>query len=90
MPSKPFNQLVIALSGTFPGYKQGRIQSRVFTSQFKRYSMNTSRADMGSFPADLKAIIDGQGASFTSAVGTDCTHLITTSKEVEKNGTKCE
>ncbi len=27
---------------------------------------------------------------FSSSVGSDCTHLITTQKEVERNGTKCE
>ncbi|KAL2854968.1 poly polymerase catalytic domain-containing protein [Aspergillus pseudoustus] len=60
MPARSFNKLVIAVSGTFPGYKQ----------------------------ADLKKIVESQGATFSSSVGADCTHLITTQKEVEKNGTK--
>ncbi|KAI9371850.1 poly polymerase catalytic domain-containing protein [Aspergillus egyptiacus] len=60
MPPRSFKKLVVAVSGTFPGYKQ----------------------------ADLKAIVEGHGATFSSSVGVDCTHLITTQKEVEKGGTK--
>ncbi|KAL5043795.1 hypothetical protein BDW71DRAFT_187388 [Aspergillus fruticulosus] len=60
MPPTSFKNLVIAVSGTFPGYKQ----------------------------ADLRAIVERYGATFTSSVSTDCTHLIATQKEVDKNGTK--
>ncbi|KAL4921926.1 poly polymerase catalytic domain-containing protein [Aspergillus aurantiobrunneus] len=60
MPSRSFKKLVIAVSGTFSGYKQ----------------------------ADLKAVVESHDATFTSSVGADCTHLITTQKEVDKNGTK--
>ncbi|KAL2834935.1 poly polymerase catalytic domain-containing protein [Aspergillus cavernicola] len=60
MPPRSFKKLVIAVSGTFPGYKQ----------------------------ADLSAIVEGHGATFSKSVGLDCTHLITTQKEVDKNGTK--
>ncbi|KAL4980733.1 poly polymerase catalytic domain-containing protein [Aspergillus desertorum] len=60
MPQTSFRELVIAVSGTFPGYKQG----------------------------DLKAIVERHGATFTSSVSTNCTHLIATQKEVDKNGTK--
>ncbi|KAL3482347.1 poly polymerase catalytic domain-containing protein [Aspergillus californicus] len=60
MPPRSFKKLIIAVSGTFPGYKQ----------------------------ADLKTTIEGNGATFSPSVGADCTHLITTLKEVEKNGTK--
>ncbi|KAL4810012.1 poly polymerase catalytic domain-containing protein [Aspergillus unguis] len=60
MPPKSFKKLVIAASGTFPGYKQ----------------------------ADLKATVEKHGATFISSVNADCTHLVATQKEVEKNGTK--
>ncbi|KAJ0423742.1 poly polymerase catalytic domain-containing protein [Aspergillus carlsbadensis] len=60
MPAKSFNKLVIAVSGTFPGYKQ----------------------------ADLRKIVESHGATFSSTVAADCTHLVTTQKEVEKNSTK--
>ncbi|KAL2863670.1 putative poly(ADP)-ribose polymerase PARP [Aspergillus lucknowensis] len=60
MPPRSFKEVVVAVSGTFPGYKQ----------------------------AGLKAIVERHGATFSSSVGNDCTHLVTTQKEVEKNGTK--
>ncbi|KAL4817969.1 poly polymerase catalytic domain-containing protein [Aspergillus spinulosporus] len=60
MPSKLFKNLVVAVSGTFPGYRQD----------------------------DLKAIVERHGATFTSSVSTNCTHLIVTQKEVDKKGTK--
>jgi hypothetical protein len=34
--------------------------------------------------------VESQGATFSTTVGSDCTHLVTTQKEVEKNSTKCE
>ncbi|KAL2793619.1 poly polymerase catalytic domain-containing protein [Aspergillus keveii] len=46
----------------------------------------------GTFPglkqADLRKIVESQGATFSATVGADCTHLVTTQKEVEKNSTK--
>lgn len=61
MAPRSFKKLVIAVSGTFPGYKQ----------------------------ADLKTIIEEKcGASFASTVTDECTHLITTEKEVERKGAK--
>ncbi|GIK00388.1 hypothetical protein Aspvir_004411 [Aspergillus viridinutans] len=60
MAPRTFKKAVIAVSGTFPGYKQ----------------------------ADLKAIVEGQGATFTSTVSEGCTHLITTQKEAEKGTVK--
>ncbi|KAL4907987.1 hypothetical protein BDW74DRAFT_148354 [Aspergillus multicolor] len=62
MAPRSFRKLVIAVSGTFPGYRQ----------------------------ADLKTIIEGQGATFTTSVSTDCTHLVTTQRDVEKNTAKCQ
>lgn len=40
--------------------------------------------------ADLKALIEKNGATFTTTVTEDCTHLVTTEKDVEKQTTKCE
>ncbi|GIJ85653.1 hypothetical protein Asppvi_004514 [Aspergillus pseudoviridinutans] len=60
MAPRTFKKAVIAVSGTFPGYKQ----------------------------ADLKAIVEGQGATFTSTVSEGCTHLVTTQKEAEKGTVK--
>ncbi|KAL6240017.1 hypothetical protein BDW75DRAFT_196742 [Aspergillus navahoensis] len=60
MPPTSFKKLVIAVSGTFPGYKQG----------------------------DLRAIVERHGATFASSVSTNCTHLVATQKEVDKNGSK--
>ncbi|RHZ44545.1 putative poly(ADP)-ribose polymerase PARP [Aspergillus thermomutatus] len=60
MAPRTFKKAVIAVSGTFPGYKQ----------------------------ADLKAIVEGQGATFSSTVSEGCTHLVTTQKEAEKGTVK--
>ncbi|KAJ5999867.1 hypothetical protein N7481_000276 [Penicillium waksmanii] len=60
MAPRSFKALVIAVSGTFPGYKQ----------------------------ADLKALITDQGASFSTSVSAECTHLVTNEKDVEKNSNK--
>lgn len=40
--------------------------------------------------ADLKTLIEKNGATFSTAVTDDCTHLVTTDKDVEKQTTKCE
>ena len=40
--------------------------------------------------ADLKALIEKNGSTFTTTVTEDCTHLVTTEKDVEKQTTKCE
>ncbi|KAK4869128.1 hypothetical protein LT330_006128 [Penicillium expansum] len=46
----------------------------------------------GTFPnlkqADLKALIEKNGATFSTSVTDDCTHLVTTEKDVEKQTTK--
>ncbi|KAL4931161.1 putative poly(ADP)-ribose polymerase PARP [Aspergillus undulatus] len=68
MPPRSFKKLVIAVSGTFPGYKQGRSPPLV--------------------SSDLKTIVESHGATFASSVTSDCTHLVATQKEVEKNSTK--
>lgn len=39
---------------------------------------------------DLKTLIEGNGATFSTAVTDECTHLVTTEKDVEKQTTKCE
>lgn len=62
MAPRTFKKAVIAVSGTFSGYKQ----------------------------ADLKAIVEGQGATFSTTVSEGCTHLVTTQKEVEKGTVKCK
>lgn len=38
--------------------------------------------------AELKNLIESRGATFSSAVTNECTHLVTTRKEVDKNSTK--
>ncbi|KAH2980727.1 hypothetical protein KXW58_002546 [Aspergillus fumigatus] len=60
MAPRTFKKAVIAVSGTFSGYKQ----------------------------ADLKAIVEGQGSTFSTTVSEGCTHLVTTQKEVEKGTVK--
>jgi hypothetical protein len=40
--------------------------------------------------ADIKVLIEEQGALFSSSVTDRCTHLITTPKDIEKKGVKCE
>ncbi|KAI1830556.1 hypothetical protein DTO027I6_8828 [Penicillium roqueforti] len=46
----------------------------------------------GTFPnlrqVDLKTLIEGNGATFSTAVTDECTHLVTTEKDVEKQTTK--
>ncbi|KAJ5209988.1 hypothetical protein N7491_009799 [Penicillium cf. griseofulvum] len=46
----------------------------------------------GTFPnlkqADLKSMIEKNGATFSSSVTDDCTHLVTTEKDVQKQTTK--
>lgn len=43
-----------------------------------------------SLTADLKALIEKNGATFSTSVTDDCTHLVTTEKDGEKQTTKCE
>jgi poly [ADP-ribose] polymerase len=40
--------------------------------------------------ADLKSMIEDNGATFSTTVTEDLTHLVTTEKDVEKQTTKCE
>ncbi|KAL1968943.1 hypothetical protein VTN77DRAFT_777 [Rasamsonia byssochlamydoides] len=46
----------------------------------------------GTFPGykqtDLKKIVENNGGSFNSKVSDECTHLVSTQKEVDNNGTK--
>ncbi|KAL4889345.1 poly polymerase [Aspergillus ambiguus] len=51
---------VIAVSGTFPGYRQ----------------------------AELRSMIKSHGATFSQAVTNDCTHLITTQREIDNKNSK--
>uniref|UniRef100_Q6V7K2 Poly [ADP-ribose] polymerase n=1 Tax=Emericella nidulans TaxID=162425 RepID=Q6V7K2_EMEND len=87
MPPKLFKKLVIAVSGTFPGYRQGRNFCDVqFLIEF--FKSTTRELTRHSYAGDLKAIVERHGATFTSSVGTDCTHLIATQKEADKKGAK--
>lgn len=40
--------------------------------------------------ADVKSLIEAQGATFSATVDDGCTHLITTEKDAAKRGTKCK
>jgi poly [ADP-ribose] polymerase len=86
MPAKSFNKLVIAVSGTFPGLKQGLFQAVVP----RMLGVKIELTCHSTAAADLRKIVESQGATFSATVGADCTHLVTTQKEVEKNSTKCE
>ncbi|KAL4781844.1 poly polymerase catalytic domain-containing protein [Aspergillus varians] len=90
MPPRSFKKLSIAVSGTFPGYKQGRPPLNVISGMQLRSFSPYIKPDLtrSSPTADLKGIIESHGATFTPSVGADCTHLIATQKEVDKNGTK--
>jgi poly [ADP-ribose] polymerase len=51
--------------------------------------VTTTRLTISDSPtADLKAIVEGQGATFSTTVSEGCTHLVTTQKEVEKGMVK--
>lgn len=40
--------------------------------------------------ADVKTLVEGQGATISKSVTDQCTHLITTAKDAEKKSAKCE
>jgi poly [ADP-ribose] polymerase len=40
--------------------------------------------------ADLKSMIENNGATFSTSVTDDLTHLVTTDRDVDKESTKCE
>lgn len=82
-----FKTFVIALSGTFPDLKQGTGFFLLIGSlSVLRPHMN--RAD---FPqADVKALIEQTGATFSNSVTEACTHLVTTQTDVDKKSAKCE
>ncbi|GKZ23618.1 hypothetical protein AbraIFM66951_009894 [Aspergillus brasiliensis] len=60
MTGQAFKGLVIAVAGTFPGYKQ----------------------------ASLKTIVQRHGGTFSTAVTEECTHLVTTQREVDNKSVK--
>ncbi|KAJ5157758.1 uncharacterized protein N7482_008858 [Penicillium canariense] len=71
MAPRTFKKMVIAISGTFAGYKQAEMRLTLFL-----------------LPADIKALVEEQGATFSSSVTDQCTHLVTTEKDAEKKGIK--
>jgi poly [ADP-ribose] polymerase len=52
--------------------------------------MRLTRVFVVFLAADIKVFVEEQGALFSSSVTDQCTHLITTQKDIEKKGTKCE
>jgi hypothetical protein len=72
------------VSGTFPGYKQG-----TWFLSHSPFQHPGAITDPCIYTADLKALVEGQGATFSSSVSQDCTHLVATEKDVEKESTKC-
>lgn len=68
-----------------------RVRSQSRTSGNSTPRENGDEADpLFSLAADIKALVEEQGATFSSSVTDQCTHLITTQKDAEKKGTKCE
>ena len=91
MAPRSFKKFSIAVSGTIPGYKQGQCVPWSFlrfgpTLDPERVS---SALIILTLKADVKSLVESVGATFTSTVDEDCTHLITTQKDVEKNSAKC-
>ncbi|KAF7712855.1 Uncharacterized protein PECH_001992 [Penicillium ucsense] len=56
--------------------------------KFASFVVAVSGTVPGYKQADIKGLVENQGATFTSTVTDECTHLITTLKEVEKRTTK--
>ncbi|EPS31474.1 hypothetical protein PDE_06429 [Penicillium oxalicum 114-2] len=56
--------------------------------KFKSLVIAVSGTIAGYKQAAIKALVEEQGATFAPTVNDDCTHLITTAKEVEKKTTK--
>jgi poly [ADP-ribose] polymerase len=94
MPARTFKQLVIAVAGTFPNLKQGMSQSPLLPSgpgaPAFDYDLHNCILTSLLLLADLKSMIEKNGATFSTTVSDDCTHLVTTEKDVQKQTTKCE
>lgn len=83
MAPRSFKKTVVAVSGTFPGYKQG-------TTRLPWMNCNEwMNVVLTMSIADLKALVENQGATFNATVLPDCTHLVTTQKDVDKKSEKC-
>lgn len=39
--------------------------------------------------ADVRALVEENGATFSTSVTEECTHLVTTQVDVDKQSTKC-
>ncbi|KAF5854804.1 hypothetical protein ETB97_011334 [Aspergillus alliaceus] len=86
MPAKKnlLKDVVVVLAGTLPGYKQGKPHfSPLMCWENWRANCRHLRT-----AADVKALVEGQGAKFSSSVTSDCTHLVTTQREVDNNNSK--
>lgn len=54
-------------------------------------SARVDKTDSHAFPtADLKYLMEDHDATFSPSVTDECTHLVTTQKDVEKNTAKCK
>lgn len=89
MPARSFKKLVIALGGTFPGLRQGMSPYSPPPGHWLS-SPAICTLTYTLLPADLKELVEKNGASFSATVTEDCTHLVTTEKDVEKQTSKCE
>lgn len=93
---------MVAVSGTHPGYKQGGKSLSLHSRHEDHTPQNTrthSRLHVAlrvftdtdaRSPAQLKALVEGLGATFSSSMSASWTHLVTTQKDVEKTSTKCK
>ncbi|PLB54116.1 poly polymerase [Aspergillus steynii IBT 23096] len=82
MPSASFKHFVISVAGAFPGYKQG---NQILSSQQLKFYHQWANFRT---KADLKAIIESRGATWSPGVTSGCTHLITTQREINNHNTK--
>lgn len=89
MATNHFEEIVVAVSGTHQGYKQGEPSFQVLGIYPTRHAVHMALVADAFSIADLKDLVEGLGAKFTPSVTTDCTHLVTTQKDVEKKSTKC-
>ncbi|KAJ5802035.1 uncharacterized protein N7503_004485 [Penicillium pulvis] len=55
---------------------------------FKKLSIAVSGTIPGYKQADVKSLVEAQGATFSATVDDGCTHLITTERDAAKRGTK--
>ena len=84
MAPRTFKKATVAVSGTFPGYKQSQNTNVLFLCFLCDLELIALI-----YIADLKDLVEGQGATFSTSVSPECTHLITTQKDVEKKSAKC-